>query len=78
MILSLSLPVRLLLVESVIALANPSIMVLISLTTEWGELVVALISVGGVGVWFMVGFDLLPKFRLSFSFSLSAWLVLWG
>ena len=36
MILSLSLPVRFLLAESVIALANPSIMVLISLTTEWG------------------------------------------
>ena len=76
MILSLSLPVRFLLVESVIALANPSIMVLISLTTEWGELVVALISVGGVGVWFVVGFDLLPKFRIALSFSLSACLVI--
>lgn len=76
MILSFSLPVRFLLVESVIALANPSIMVLISLTTEWGELVVALISVGGVGVWFVVGFDLLPKLRIALSFSLRACLVI--
>ena len=72
MILSFSLPVRFLLVESVIALANPSIMVLMSLTTEWGELVLALISVGGVGVGLMAGFDLHPKFRMALSFSLSA------